>query len=644
MNATANAAPAWLGNTLGLEDKVLPPWTPLETAGGEAPELACWGRRYLFRDSVLPSQIMALEKPLLSRPAEVSVSAAGRPIRWERTKVRLLSAGATAAEIRAEAWAAMEKGIARLAASIRAEYDGLLLCELTLDAPDRGRIEDIRIEIPLRADAVLYRHRVAPGIGSLSGNLPAGEGVVEQATFIPFVWLGDNDKGLFWFCESAEHWPNAEAPDAFQTERRKDEVILRLHLLAKGQSLPQHWRYQFGLQATPVKPMDKKWRHWRLTPAPRATLHVLWPRPKPYSELHYGYPQAADDRQFQEHIDEYRRQGARICAYVCPGFMSGSAPEFKQYRVSWDMGGGDGACEDVAAYSEYFHRVCPNAPGISDFLAAKISEFMDRFNLDGTYHDNTAPHACWMPREGCGYIKDGKVVARHHILAYRALYRRIYALTKACRRPTFNMAHMSSNMLIPVIAYEDAYLDGEHLGTLLKSHDDYVDVLALDAFRTEFMGRQWGVAPYFLPALHHTKHSREALEPNRGLAALLAVHDVAPWCLWCNLAVFAEMFAALDAFGYLDAEFLPYFGANPPAATTMADVYVSAYRLPDRALILAANLSRQDRAGTIQLRPEGLGMRAANVVSWPDKTPANRQGADLRADIPRQGYKLWVVS
>jgi hypothetical protein len=76
----------------------------------------------------------------------------------------------------------------------------------------------------------------------------------------------------------------------------------------------------------------------------------------------------------------------------------------------------------------------------------------------------------------------------------------------------------------------------------------------------------------------------------------------------------------------------------------MADVYVSAYRLPDRALILAANLSRQDRAGTIQLRPEGLGMRAANVVSWPDKTPANRQGADLRADIPRQGYKLWVVS
>jgi hypothetical protein len=37
-------------------------------------------------------------------------------------------------------------------------------------------------------------------------------------------------------------------------------------------------------------------------------------------------------------------------------------------------------------------------------------------------------------------------------------------------------------------------------------------------------------------------------------------------------------------------------------------------------------------------------MRAANVVSWPDKTPANRQGADLRADIPRQGYKLWVVS
>ena len=57
----------WLGNTLGLADKVLPPWTPMTL---DRDTLACWGRTYRFGDSPLPVQITSAGKELRSLLAD----------------------------------------------------------------------------------------------------------------------------------------------------------------------------------------------------------------------------------------------------------------------------------------------------------------------------------------------------------------------------------------------------------------------------------------------------------------------------------------------------------------------------------------------------------------------------------------------
>lgn len=628
----------WIGNRIGLDDVVLPPWTPLSVQKRGSVRVRCWGREYVFADTGLLAQAYSAGADLLARPVSLHVTVAGDPLRWGRGKVRVVAAKPTAAEIEAVAEAPCAAGTATLRTRTRAEYDGLLLISLRLELPSGVNPDAISLEIPLRPEVALYRHRYSPTWANLTGNLPPGQGVVDSAAFIPTAWIGDNDRGLFWLCETSEHWPNADAPNAFETVRASGGVLLRFNLLAKGQSLPPGWTYEFGLQATPVKPLPKGWRKWRLTPAKGANVHILWPTPTQDSMKYYGYPEAMDPTVFAQRVKDFHDRGIRVVPYSCLTFLSEASPEFQWFKSKWWMGGGDTTCSDVAAYGAMFAMVCPRAPGLADFLVWKNREFMLRYGLDGFYHDNTHPYPCALGP--CGYVRDGAVRHTYHILAYRALYRRIYALVKSQPRETFLMAHMSGKVTIPILAYEDAYLDGEHFRGQVK--DSYLDILPLDTFRAEFMGRQWGIMPFFLPEFQPPYSDQ--VEPTRGLAGLLMIHDVAPWAIWCNTTVFDEAFSALDAFGYVNAEFVPYFAPEPPATTNMPDVYASAYRLKGKALLIVANLSRDDRQGTVRLNPKALGVRAGKILSWPEKTPVSSNRGAVRLAIPRLGYRMLLVT
>jgi hypothetical protein len=133
-------------------------------------------------------------------------------------------------------------------------------------------------------------------------------------------------------------------------------------------------------------------------------------------------------------------------------------------------------------------------------------------------------------------------------------------MVKSLPWPTWTQAHMSGKVVVPVLAYDDTYLDGEHFRGLVK--DRYMDVCSLDQFRGEYMGRQWGLTPFFLPEFD-AEHSKQ-VEPTRGLMGLLMIHDIGIWPIWCNGQVADEALNALDKFGYVNAEFLPYF--DPIAA------------------------------------------------------------------------------
>jgi hypothetical protein len=625
---------SWQGNKLGLEDKVLSPWTPLKVSGAT---VSCWGRKYAFGRSALPEQITTASSEVLARPIALKATRDGKPVSLGGQSVAVGQRSDTRAEVTGK----VSVGDLQFRTRTVAEYDGVLVTEITCDAPKRATLDSLCLEIPVKTANAMYRHRWARSWAGETGNLPAGEGVVDKDAFIPYYWLGDNDRGLFWFCESDEMWPNGESSSAVEVVRSEGEVVLRLNLLAKGQKLPAGWKYTFGLQATPVKPIPKDWRKWRLLPAKGANVGIMWPTPQKDSLRYFGYPEATDPALFTKSVAALQTKKIAAVPYLCLSFLSGASPEWPYFKQVWTMGGGDAGSSDVAAYGAVFEMASPVGKGYSDFIVWKTKQFIDRYKINGLYHDNTHPYGADVLAAGCGYVRDGKTRPTYPILGFRALYRRMYSVMKSYPGASFTMAHMSGKVTAPILAYDDSYLDGEHFRGRMK--DNYLDLISLDTFRAEFMGRQWGIMPFFIPEL--TPPYTEQVEPTRGMMALLMLHDVSPWAIWCNVSVLDEAWAALDKFGYVNSDFIPYFDPTPPATTAMKDVYVSAYKRADgRALLVVANLGREDRAGEIAINAKRLGLPLGRVLDWPSGTALSAPGGRVELQVPKLGYRMVVVS
>ncbi len=528
------------------------------------------------------------------------------------------------------------------------EYDGLLLVALSCDKPAELGAQALSIEIPVQASHALYLHRYATSWIPTSGAMPAGDGVLEKSAFIPYVWFGDNDRGLFWFCESDEMWPNGTAANAVEIVRQGDRVILRLNVLGKGQKLPEGWKLVFGLQATPVKAIAQDWHKWRMTGAlagnqvqARQNIQIVWPQANKKDSLAaFGWPAAADEAAFGAHIKGLHDRGLLAVPYLCLTWVTDNTPEWQLFRRDWEGKAYDSSIPE-AGWKHQFALVSPVGKGYSDFIIWKTKQFMEKYHIDGTYHDQTHPYTSSNTRSGWGYVRDGTEHISYPILGYRALYRRNYAMVKSLPWPTWTQAHMSGKVVVPVLAYDDSYLDGEHFRGVVK--DSYMDVSTLEAFRAEYMGRQWGLAPYFLPEFD--EEHRPQVEPTRGLMALIMIHNMNVWPIWCNAKVIDDALAALDEFGYVGAEFIPYFDPQPPLSCDLKDIHASAYRRADGAVLLVvANVGKEDRSGDVRINLARLGCAGAKAISWPDKTALPMADGVMRLEVPRLGYRMVMLS
>lgn len=316
---------SWLGNRLGLDDRVLPPWTPMQMQGTT---ILCWGRRYDFDSTFLPTQVNSNSADLLVRPVSLRLISSEGFFDLADQQIAVVSSSPTRCELRGTATAQMVQTNVCFTSRISVEYDGLMLIELSCDSPAELSIEGLSLEMALPAKRAMYQHRYVPSWVPTSGFVPAGEGTVDKTSFIPYVWLGDNDRGLFWFCESDEMWPNRAAENCIEIVRYGHEIRLCLNLLAVGQTLPVGWKLTFGLQATPVKPIPRNWRKWRFSPGREANVQIVWPLAGHEDSLSdFGYPRAANPEIFLDHINGLHGQGLKALPYLCLTWITDSTPE-----------------------------------------------------------------------------------------------------------------------------------------------------------------------------------------------------------------------------------------------------------------------------------------------------------------------------
>jgi hypothetical protein len=170
----------------------------------------------------------------------------------------------------------------------------------------------------------------------------------------------------------------------------------------------------------------------------------------------------------------------------------------------------------------------------------------------------------------------------------------------------------------------------------------------LEAFRAEFMGRQWGVAAEFLLA-------GKAYTFEQACAFSL-LHDVPvrPGDPGTELRLMAGIWRAMDEFGRAGAEWLPYWRNGDLARTSPTGVHASLYRHPLRGLLVVlSNLGRDTATAELTLELARLGLPAAgrdgprvlvavDAISG-EPLPAEIHGSRARLAVPGLpplGWKL----
>ncbi|MGA2033145.1 MAG: glycoside hydrolase domain-containing protein [Thermoguttaceae bacterium] len=536
----------WEKNTLGLSDEVFPPLEPISVKGDE---VGVVGRTYAMNEFGLWDRVVSLGRDLLAGPIRLHVLSAGKEQQWTRTAGGWGSKKPSAAEYRATAVA----DAVQVDTRSTIEADGCMKVEMQL-GPGRSRSEISRlwIEMPLRDAEVPLMHAIGDGLRhNYSGPAPAGEGVVWDGSkasrseawrncFVPYLWLGAEERGLAWFGENDRGWAtekgNSKAP-THRLVRRGGVLALEVYLVNRPIVLDEPRRLCFGLQASPTKPLPADWRRrlpdipgglavvpfgglqcpsqgplrddWTIVdkilacrdgkPLDAAWLAGYVARHKP--PLVHGTWNWADS--VAHFAGRARDIGPKRPLTVYQEEMEAAAarPEYAVFQDEWDAqsdahartpldpASADGYCTLGRSVDVTY------GPSYRDFGCWFANEWLKRGV--SLYWDNTFPRLAANPRTSDAYLaEDGEIQPCLVLWNQREYQKRVWNLLAQWRRkrsePLEWVVHMTNTLVLPLHTWATADLDHE-----LANDKPF----SPEWLRTETIGRQLGNLPLSLYAV-----------------------------------------------------------------------------------------------------------------------------------------------
>ena len=620
------------------------PWTPVTVKDGD---ISVWGRTFTFASNALPVRVASAGRDLLAGPMRiVCADGKGDEIVWRKGGSWVQEADEASATVCA--WQEADAVAADVTARI--EFDGMAKVSLALvPGPNGSRMDLSRawLEIPL-----------APGRATLFNYSPASwsklenTGAVKGPLAWPFrcaVWLGDEDAGLGWFCESDEAFSPADPARAIEVLPGPDATVLRIRLAEKPLAQPTTW--VFGLQATPVKPFPKRFNANHTVHAPQMGAGITIKRPEVWWTAQRAFPEGKVEETLAAaakagvktvvfHEDWIPVQNnpaprADFKALVAACHARGmKALVYQGYELSpldpmWGDHHADWLAKDRnGKFVSYWfrepgqrdYRICYNNSSARLWLD-RVKKAYDELGLDGVYLDGTImPRACANERHGCGWRDaEGKLHVTYPFFAVRKMMRELYEFVES--RGGRIDAHQSGYVCPATLAFAHSYWDGEQIA-VGGNRKDIRRELDLDAFRAEFMGRNHGVPCEFLA------YEKPGWSYDDALAITL-LHDVLVRpCGFVAVPRLAPLWRALDDFGATDAEWTPYW--KNPVAVSPASVKASVYRKGGAALLVVSNLS-PDAAVSAEVELPGGARRAMDLLAGREVPVA---GGKARVELP----------
>ncbi len=588
-------------------------------------------RKYTFGEGSLPTSIVADGEELLMSPMRIVGTEDGEDMIWSvkdsfifsRSDEELVLCGS------------MQSERFIVNTSITLSFDGCMNFDLKF--MPRGMtvgqvfgMNDVKkyfynvgsliFEIPLKKSAELYHFfpncRITGEKGDLvpyshtscSGQLPEGKRFLPHR---PLLWLGNEERGLCFFSESDENWQPSDTYRAIEIVDGGDTRLVRLHLLdshPKKWSQPTHGRapnyfyrplsFTFGFEATPIKPFPKK-------PYLHNALHIdcFCKIEGDYKEYLYGdfdgengydrmkrlgvttlilhekwnkiqnFPYLSEPtaKQLEVIIKECHARGIKVLPYF--GYEIASLSPLWSSRsdeavMISALGLYDSGWWRVPPQRDYV--VCYNSSWQDTFVEG-IKTLVEKYGFDGIYLDSTLNvNGCTNARHGCGYL-NGEGVRRptYPLMSNRRLLRRLYEIIEPLGGIINYHSYACCN--IPSMGFTHLGWNGESIQMRLLKEG--ASDLPLDYFRTEYIGRNFGIPQELIAYENRPKWTFEHS------CAFGIIHGILPRpnSILSPLDFISPVWKIFDSFPIADSEWVPYW-ENSEILTGNDDIKCSFYR------------------------------------------------------------------
>ncbi|MBQ7256583.1 MAG: hypothetical protein IJS60_02700 [Abditibacteriota bacterium] len=610
--------PDWYGNKIGVTDESWcpKPWTPIKV---DKKEISVTERTYSLNKFGLFDSVISKGDNILSKPINWVAMVNGKEEKWTSQKLDIVSEKPGCVH-----WVASLTGASlNMEVKGKCEFDGYCEIETVFTPTKEITVDSLKLNIPYKNEfATLFHYFPKVPVWYAGVNVTKlNAGSVPESwssDHLPFVWIGNEDKGMQWLCETDEFWKLSDLNKALQINKNDKETVFTLNIIDTPYKIKDKISYTFSFQASPVKPKDNKKYKTHYTyegglfdAAKNLTLdNYNYLNMKGYKD--YGVntltvftwnealgkptPTIPDNGILAKTVRELTKVRDMKYLLFQVFLVSNHLPEYKYFDEVKIM--------DKNAYytpgfweNDTVYAVCQNSMW-QDYWIKGVTENMDNLDLDGIYTDSVPTIGyCANLNHGCGYIdEEGNVKPTCRYISVRELIKRLYKVLEERRekKEMLFVGHTSASVYLSAISFCDFYLDTEHMMPIKRPFR-----VPLDAFRAEFMGGNFGVSSQCFSYENVSVHKEQNLGVWRDeMFALGLLHD-SDYTHDHELSTYR--WQAEDDFGMDDVTFLPYWKDNGWASPE--GVYVSGYKKPnsDDMLVYVANFTEENITGTVNL-------------------------------------------
>lgn len=627
----------WENNKIGLKEVLLPPFTPLKVDGKS---ISCVLRNYKISGTGFPEQIKSMDKEILAAPIQCVTVKDGKNLTLGKGSVSFTEAK----DISVKYTSISENELFKLSVVGKMEFDGFLDLKMNFIplTKEGAKFDRVYIDIPVKKEfAKLFHACGERSRSNPAGFIPEGKGVVwksrsipqaHQTNFIPYIWIGDEERGISYAADWEKNWVHCKDRDAVELIRQDNgNVTIRLNLINGPFDLNSEREIEIALMASPVKPMPEGWRGWSDNyisfnlPGKKLLQGVYsWA----YMGGAYGcmavYP-AFGDFTFHEKFNETRKTGKVDEKFLAewikrvetaPGkevpdrVKRGTENLFRHYRAGlnniakkmyntpspltvyqytcswWDDANMLPEFEvygDEWQYKEFIHLV----DSYRDYAIYYFSKLVDT-GIDGIYVDNPFFAVKYTWPTGDGYVdENGDIKPSFGLWRIRNHFKRIATMLYEKGKDPYICAHHTDGNILPVLSFAT-----NSMGMEWKyGETDFQDRFTADYVRTVDSGRQGGFYPTALDGLH-TNDPVKRKWLTRTMLAVLLPHEIQPTCgIGTDKETLQKIWQIIWDFGKAEADtkFLPYWDENGPVKPDSKDIIASAYLRGNKLLIIAGN-------------------------------------------------------